>query len=123
MTEVSPLPESLATNVALNGEETAPPFTGDVIVATGATESTVKLTTADPVPCGFVALTWTVCAPWASVGVVNGDVHGAAAPASIEQVMLVGDPPAEKVIVGVVSFVKVPFAGEVMNSSTGGATL
>jgi hypothetical protein len=59
-----PVPE--AVNVALTElVVTVLPLAGAVIDTVGASESTVKVTVADPEPAEFVAVTTTVCAPWA----------------------------------------------------------
>ena len=40
------------------------PLAGELMATTGATESTVKLTVAEPEPAALVAVTTTVWAPW-----------------------------------------------------------
>ena len=51
-----------ALNVSVTGDGTVEPGVGEVIV-TGGGHPTVKVTTADPVPAAFVALTTIVCEP------------------------------------------------------------
>ena len=97
------------------------PLAGELIATAGLTESTVKLTVALPEPDALVAVTTTEWTPWPNVAVVNGELQAAAAPPSTEQVMLVGEPVVLNVIVGVVSLVTAPLAGEVI-VTTGAAT-
>ena len=68
------------------------PVAGDVIVTTGATVSTVKFAVAEPEPAAFVAVTTTECGPCARPLYVFGLEQADAAPPSIAQVMVVGEP-------------------------------
>jgi len=88
------------------------PLAGELMATTGAIESTVKLTVAEPEPAMLVAVTTTLWAPWLSVVNDAGELQAVAAPPSSEQVVLVGELVAVKTTDAVVELMNAPLAGE-----------
>jgi hypothetical protein len=108
-------PVPAAVNVALTElVVTVEPLAGAVMLTVGTSESTVKVTVADPEPAEFVAVTTTVCAPCARPVKLAGEVQAAAALASSLQVVLVGELVAVNETEAVVLFRNAPLAGELI---------
>jgi hypothetical protein len=112
---VTLLPVPAAVNVALTElVVTVLPLAGAVMLTVGTSESTVKLTVAEPEPAAFIAVTTTECAPCASPVKDAGDVHAVAAAPSSEQLTLVGELLVVNETETVVEFRNEPVAGDVI---------
>ena len=55
---------SATVKFSVTGDATVEPVAGELMLTTGAMESTVKETVALPEPAALVAVTTTVWAPW-----------------------------------------------------------
>ena len=114
---------SVTLKLSVTGEPTVEPLAGELMLTTGAIESTVKLTVALPEPAALVAVTTTVWAPWLRPLYETGLVQATAAPASSLQVVKVGELVAVQATDAVVELRNAPLAGEVIVTTGGAVTV
>ena len=99
------------------------PLAGELMLTTGAIESTVKLTEALPEPETLDAVTVTLWLPWLRPVNEAGEVQALAAPPSSEQVVLVGELVAVNETDAVVLLRNAPEAGELIVTTGGAVTV